>query len=322
MKAPFFIVGCGRSGTTLLRAMLDSHPAVAIPVESLFLVDYLRGRAVPPAELRRRIRMEPELAEWGRRFTDRELAGCHGPKAVCDRIHALYAASAGATRWGQKTPRFVRFGHLLKRHYPEARFLHVVRDPRAVAASLIRSEAHWSNAYFAARRWRKDVSAGRALADAYPDDVLPCSYEALVREPETTLRAVCAFLELAFDDAMLGYAERATRVYGRYRRRIHARLASPPDPRRIDAWRGELSLSQRAAVEAVAGPLMEPCGYTRETAARPVSRPRRVAASLDMAARFAGKLAHTVRTRPRYVRTVVARKAGLGLWGDLLRIHD
>jgi hypothetical protein len=164
--APFFIVGCGRSGTTLLRTMLNQHSQLAIPLESLFIVDYLRADpTTPPQTFLKLILKEYEFHEWAIPFSAADFDGCVTAQDFIDRAHALYMQQYGKVIWGQKTPRFVRFGKLLKQHYPGAKFIHVIRDPRAVVSSLIRSNVHHSNAYFAARRWLRDTNAGLSLQE-------------------------------------------------------------------------------------------------------------------------------------------------------------
>lgn len=263
--APFFIVGCGRSGTTLLRTMLHRHSQVAIPVESLFIIDYFRAMNHAPVErFRRLILREHEFSEWHLSLTEQDLAHCNSVRELIDEVHQRFAARKGATRWGQKTPRFIRYGELLKSVYPEARFIHILRDPRAVVNSLIRSNVHRSNAYYAARRWLQDTRAGLALEERYPEDVMRLPYEMLVSEPEPALRRVCEFLDLPFEPQMLEYYKEKEEAYSGYHEAIHARLQEPPRKERIDAWRGHLSAEEVALVEQVCMPLMAELGYAPE----------------------------------------------------------
>lgn len=271
MSAPFFIVGCGRSGTTLLRTMLDHHPDVAIPVESLFIIDYLRAAdRVSLATMRRMIVREHELKEWQINITADDLADCTSIVDIITRLHERYAQQHAASRWGQKTPRFIRYGQLLKQAYPAAKFVHVLRDPRAVVNSLVRSNVHSSNVYYGALRWQKDVRAGRELAADFPDDVLEVYYEALVSEPESVLRDICDFLALPFDRAMLDYHRAEHSEYSGYHATIHAQLNRPPNTSRIDAWRDKLTPDDVTLIEQVCSPLMAEVGYAPERAGQTV----------------------------------------------------
>ena len=206
LESPFFIVGCGRSGTTLLRRMIDAHPLLAVPVESLFMIDYLRARDhIADVPYKRLILGEHEFSEWELSASESDLADCKSVVEVINDLHERYAAKEKAQFWGQKTPRFVRYGHLLKAVYPHAKFIHVIRDPRAVAISLRKSNVHRSNVYFGAQRWQKDVQAGLDLKRDFPNDVMEVSYETLVSETELTLREICDFLGIPFDEAMLSW---------------------------------------------------------------------------------------------------------------------
>ena len=179
MNSPFFIIGCGRSGTTLLRNILNHHPKIAIPLESLFIIDYLSAKdSVPIDTMRSLIAREYEIEEWGMEIAPDDLAGASTAKDLIIAVHKAYMEIHGKAMWGQKTPRFIRHGDLLKATFPDCRFIHVIRDPRAVASSLIQSNVHRSNAYYATLRWLNDVREGLRLKDRYEKDLLEIRYDA------------------------------------------------------------------------------------------------------------------------------------------------
>jgi len=154
---------------------------VAIPLESLFIADYLRSTVRwSPDQIKQHIVREPELREWGLRVSVGDLGKCRTVGEVIVRLHELYAESKGKKHWGQKTPRLVRYLPLLADHFPDARFIHLVRDPRAVVSSLIRSEVHRSTPWYGARRWVMDVQAGLDFETQHPERIMRLSYEALV----------------------------------------------------------------------------------------------------------------------------------------------
>ncbi len=291
----------------MLRVMLDSHRDVAVPPESLFIPDYLRS-GKPVATLRRALPKEFELSEWGLEVSEDDLSDCADGAALIARIHELYARSKGKSVWGQKTPRLVRYGGLLKRHFPTARFVHVIRDPRAVAHSLKRSNVHRSNALYAARRWRHDVDAGLAL-----DPVLEIHYESLVSQPESELRRVCAFLGLDFSEGMLDYAGKSG-DYGAFYGDIHKRLADKPDPARIDAWRDRMDPRDIGVVESEVGDRLERLGYGRVGAGYPAAYPWYLRGQRWLG--FAGQIVYYLRRRRRYLSSFIGRKVRLGLIRD------
>jgi hypothetical protein len=318
--SPFFIVGCGRSGTTLLRTMLNQHSQVAIPLESLFITDYLRADPGTPAEtFRRLILKEYELGEWGIPFAPEDFDGCVSAKDFIDRAHDVYARHFGKSIWGQKTPRFVRYGHLLKRHYPGAKFVNVIRDPRAVVSSLIRSNVHNSNVYFASRRWLRDVHAGLTLQEAYPEDVISIQYEVLVKSPEETLHQVCDFLGIEFEPALLAYHKKGTSEYGEYYAQIHAKLNEAPDPTRIEAWRKHLVPRQMALIESLCGETMRAFGYVAEYGDRSPGKGYVLYLKAQRLWGLGSQIVHNFITRRGYLTSFLRRKLRLSLVTDTLK---
>ena len=209
---PFFIVGCDRSGTTMLRLILDGSPDVAIPTESMILVDFA-GRAgdalasrrgVRPA--RRRIWRHPKVREWGLPGGPPLRQGRTGPAAYRAALEAPFLAYAelhGKPRWADKTPYYVGELDRVKRVFPEARIVNLVRDGRDVALSLLRVPFGPGNVWAAARQWRAAVDAGDTASARYGEDVLTIRYEDLVSGPEPVVRRVCEFCEIAYEPRML-----------------------------------------------------------------------------------------------------------------------
>lgn len=316
-KPPFFIVGCGRSGTTLVRSMLDAHPDVGVPLESLFIIDYLLS-SQPVETMRTLLPLEYELSEWGIEVAQSDLEGCETARDLIAHVHELYLAHHGKRRWGQKTPRFVRYGALIKQHYPNARFIHLVRDPRAVASSLARSQVHQSTLYHGAKRWRGDVAAGLALEQSFAHDVLRVYYEALVSDPETEVRRICRFLGLDFVEEMLRFYQQAPSDYGSYYHQIHSGLGKPVSSSSAEGWRDRLSKREVALVERIAGSLMDEVGYVAESP--PEAGPSTSYMWRVRLSRLPGifrQLLHYRRHRSGYLTGVLRRKRVLKTLGPL-----
>jgi hypothetical protein len=242
-----FVVGCSRSGTTLLRAMLDAHPALAVPPESHFAL------APSVRALRRALRREPWFALW--EIDAPDLHGLDCADAV-RALFAAYAAARGKPRYADKTPYYVSHLPRLAARFPEARFVHVVRDGRDVALSLL--EVPWGPDTIegAALYWRRRVLEGRA-AGLPPDRYRELRYEALVADPEGELRPLAAWLRLEYSGAMLAYPDRPLTVpYPEH----HRRLALAPTPDLRD-WRTQMSPADVARFERVAGDALDALGY-------------------------------------------------------------
>lgn len=272
MTPPFpFIVGYGRSGTTLLRAMVDAHREVAIPDESHFVVPMLsRRRRYERSDGFDADRFTADLlAHFGFRGwslpAEEAMAALRAepPRSVPEGLRAayrLYAEHHGKPRYGDKTPIHVLHVPLLAEAFPEARFVHLIRDGRDVACSYLEQSFGPRTVAEAAVRWKRAIrrgrSAGRGLG---PGRYRELRYDELVGDPEGNLRDVCRFLDLAFDPAMLRYHER-DRVASE---RPHYRnVARPPTPGLRD-WRREMSPADAATFEAIAGNLLEEVGYPR-----------------------------------------------------------
>ena len=284
-----FVVGSPRSGTTLLRFMLDSHPDLAIPPETWFLpvAQQLEGQG---DTLRERffeaLVTFPSWQEFGisdESFHEalREIQ----PFSVAEGLrlfYRMYAARFGKPRWGDKTPGYSHHLRLVQDLLPEARFIHIVRDGRDAAVSL---RERWFSPgreiEIQARHWRDNVTAARTEGAAC-HHFLEVRFEDLLHGPEAVLRQICAFVELDFHPAMLRYPERVPERLEEHRARYkadgtllvsreerlrqqaHTRLA--PDLEKIGVWRRELSEEEARSFEEIAGDLLAAYGYPRLTA--------------------------------------------------------
>ncbi len=271
---PFF-VGCGRSGTTLLRAMFDSHPDLAVPDEVSFVIRLARPHYARHYGWPRRYDADAGAAlitanaswrRWGLPPDESRAALADPPPAsfpdAVRRAYAAWAAHEGKPRYADKTPMHVLHLPRLARMFPEARFVHLVRDGRDVALSY--TSVAWGPATVtdAALLWRRRVSAGRRAGRRLgPDRYREVRYEDLVAEPERVVRDLCGFLDLAWDDALLRYPDRAGAVIAATRfPAAHDRLRLPPTPGLRD-WRREMDVADVARFEAVAGRELTAHGY-------------------------------------------------------------
>lgn len=270
-----FVVGCGRSGTTMLRAMLDSHPLVAVPHESYFVVPTLRkrasyeqGEALDRARLLADLARDETFTRWG--LADeavdaiRRDAELRTVPAVLRALYGAYAERAGKPRYADKTPRNVLYLDLLAGTFPEARFVHLVRDGRDVVPSMLGLDFFPDRLPDAVVYWRDRVTSGRRAGRRLGNDrYLEVRYEELVADPPGVLAGLCRFLDLPFDDAMLRAHERADEVVAAVQDVGHHRgLWQPPTPG-MRSWRASMSEHDLSVFEILAGDALVDFGYER-----------------------------------------------------------
>ncbi|MGH9363743.1 MAG: sulfotransferase, partial [Thermoanaerobaculia bacterium] len=279
-----FLVGAGRSGTTLLRLMLDAHPDLAIPPETDFWVEAASAcaRAADP----RQAFLTVLLSHW--RWTDCHVDSVAFQRAINEMepfdltrgircFYRLYAARFGKARWGDKTPFYLGHMVLIQKLVPEARFVHVLRDGRDVALSIKDLWFGPNSLDEAAVWWTSTVAEARRQKD-HLSHYLEIRYEDLVLDTQKTLRKVCEFLDLPWDPAMLSFHRRSAERIGEVvrefrdagdrliasveqRHAIHRRALGPPDPSRIGRWRTEMTEREKRRFHRAAGDLLEALGY-------------------------------------------------------------
>lgn len=271
---PFFIVGAMRSGTTLLRLMLASHPRLAIPPESHFLPELLefeqsagglagsRGAIIEWLVSHRRLADLKLGADWMRAtLMTLEPFTTHSIASV---VFAEYARREGKSRWGDKTPRYRSFMPQLRRLFPDARFIHLLRDGRDTALSAWRSRLGPKTWAAAVYDWRDSVrDAWKGQRSLPPEFVLEVRYEDLLQHPQDVLRNICAFLGEEYFPEMLSFSHAAPKQVPEWEAAWHAKLEEPLDPKNREKWKRELSPEQVLLFDWVAGKELVAAGYPR-----------------------------------------------------------
>lgn len=288
MTAPMpFIVGVPRSGTTLLRWMLDSHPALAIPPETDFLsrpLGWLRFASPREALFRTVTRLPFKNGPWQDFGLD-----AHEFRAELRKIrpfdlgegfrafYRLYARNHNKPRYGDKTPLYCRQMARIESLLPEAHFIHIIRDGRDVALSL---RPLWfspgQDMQTLALYWCQLIQQTRAAGQqcrAY----MEIRYEQLITDPAPALHSICNFLKLDFDPAMLRYwlrvgdrlkehkarQGRGGRILVTQQQRwSQQRLTlQPPQPDRVSRWKMEMTPAEQAQFLRYAGVMLETLSY-------------------------------------------------------------
>jgi len=278
---PLLVLGVRRSGTTLLRVMLDRHPELAVPDESYFipqLADRQPDRIDVDAFIDD-LRRLPTILDWAVPLDEvrsRLRPGMPLGQAI-GAVYDAYAARQGKSRWGDKTPMYMQRLPLLERLFPDARYVHLIRDGRDTAVSFLsmpagivtRTWAHPKTPGAFACQWRAEVEDARKLGARVGDRYLETRYEELVTNPEQELRRICELAGLEFDPAMLEYAGNVD-VSAKPHQQS---LKKAPTPGLRD-WRTELTAADVAAFEDVAGDVLRSLGYGAEQATTASGRAR------------------------------------------------
>lgn len=271
-----FIVGVGRSGTSLLQSMLHAHPDICFLPETAIIRRYLASGV-----LRRQLGKYGKQAVVDHLAADERLKRLGLPQAhlrdavpqqpeqfaaLYPRLMDAFIRARGQFRYvGDKDPRNSEYLPWIREHYKRAWVIHIFRDPRDVLAS--KRKAAWSRG----RHWLAHVFANRVqfiLAmnwgmQLFGDRFLSLAYEDLIARPEEQLRRICAFLELPFNEEMLAFAEASRELVAEDEMAWKGETMGPLRAENSGSWVRQLSPAQSAACEVLCGPTMVAGGYAR-----------------------------------------------------------
>jgi len=241
VDSPVFLIGCERSGTTLLRLMLDHHPDISFKFESEFMVS--------------RISSEGEYPEMGayhdwladqRAFESSGLQIDHGLDYVALLNSFLEQQRSPARTEIVGTTVHLHFGKL-RRIWPRARFIYLYRDGRDVAKSVV--QMGWAgNAYVAAEWWLEAEKEWERLRETLQgSEYIEVRYEDFVRDPERHLRRICDFVKVEYSEKMFDYVKNTT--------------YETPDPGLIYQWKSRMQKEELQQVEDKLGDRLLYRGY-------------------------------------------------------------
>jgi len=266
---PVFIGGHGRSGTTMLASMLGAAKGAVVTPESQFKTEI--GSSLPgnePFDARRALaaiesHWRFKIWEYPVSEADRgDLLAAPDWPAFVETLAQRYAMACGVDSprlWIDHTPANIMDVPTLAMWFPEARFVHIIRDGRALYASTKRLDWGHGDIALTARWWSFVLAHGLAAENfLQPGRISRVHYEHLVTEPEATMRRLCHDLGLDYTPAML--RGDAFAVPG-YTRDQHVKVGRPPDPRQAEAWRQQLSPREVEIYEAAGGQLLRMLGY-------------------------------------------------------------
>ena len=262
---PFFIVGCPRSGTTLLSVLLDRHSRLCVPPETGFfaevapalpsrddesLLDTLRGWPRLPE-----LRVTPEAVLERLGGSPPSIAG------VLTAILELYAEAEGKARCGEKTPQHLPHVPIILEHFPGARIVCLLRDGRDVALSLRAMPWGPPTLTAAAELWSTFARLADDFAQQHPDQFRFVYYEKLVTQPGQVLPEVMAFLGERFEPRQLQPHVSSAVVLSRSRP-WKGQALGPIDPSRIGKRRHEATAAENTLLDELLSEALRRHGYT------------------------------------------------------------
>ena len=271
---PVFVVGHARSGTSLVCRLLLDHLGVNFGTESQFIVRY-HQKLARYGDLTQDSRLRWLLEDIGRErffartrqnfgfvFDPERALPSVSPRTYSGVLRAVFeqfAADQGHVRWGDKTPDYCHHLPLIRQLFPDAQFLHVIRDGRDVAHSLLATGFGPKNSYEAALAWRKTLEEVRRFRDTLPAGAYAeIRYEALVTDPVSTLGAVARFLGIANAEALM------EAVTPKLRQQVRAGS--------LLKWKQHLSWREVECFEAFAGDELTALGYPLQFRPRTAGR--------------------------------------------------
>lgn len=262
-----FIGGCGRSGTTMLGAMLGAHSDCLCTPESQFKADVISGfftagiKTIDVPEALHMIKRHWRFKIWGLSLDGPLPEEVTSYRELITWIVREYGREAGRPNpriWIDHTPGNRRYADILFDLFPESKMIHIVRDGRAVASSIMHLDWGANTIDRAAHFWKKKVSQGLAAESLWGDRVMRVTYEDLVAKPEETLKTLCSFIGIDYQAQMIGVT--GFRVSS-YTQGQHLLVGKMPDIKRTNAWEHQLSNRQIEIFESIAGDLIEDLGY-------------------------------------------------------------
>lgn len=275
MKNPFFIFGCKRGGTTMLRLMINSHSLLGVPPESHFLLpiinEYKKLNYLSSEEKCKRIY---DLIVNGGRFNTwqttndeleriilKESNSNYAIKNIIDRLFFTEIQKYGKVRWGDKTPEYIDICNEIMNVFDRSKFIFIVRDGRDVSKSLKdRGWEGWS-IYQRSRYWSRCTK--KAISHMKNPNVLIVKYEDLVLEPKESLIKITSFLGEHYEDTMEYFHEDSESNITAVERKnkIHTKLSRKPSPKDIFKWKDNQNKKQVFLFEAISHNELVHLGY-------------------------------------------------------------
>lgn len=275
---PVFIVGCQRSGTTLLRLMLNKHSMLAIPEESHFIIsiinefqDVSHGYVLSQLDrvtLFRVIINVPRFVTWNLTENDvKDTIFLSKNKTIPDVINALFKLKTSCGDdciWGDKTPEYTMYLNKIHNIFPSAKYIHIIRDGRDVVDSFKARKWYGWSTYQRTRHWAQYTSSAESFGQSICHNSFICiRYEDLVLDTVKTLEKICSFIGVLYEKDMLSYVDSVDTMITRTENEsnVHRKLYRMPKSNDVYKWQKSWSQLTLFQFETVAHKNLRALGY-------------------------------------------------------------
>ncbi|MFT5684601.1 MAG: hypothetical protein ACI8RZ_005545 [Myxococcota bacterium] len=274
-NAPIFIIGTERSGSNLLRLILNAHSRIAIP-HPPHIMKYLAhledhyGDLTDDRNMRALVAdiltlIEAHIFPWDYNLDADTLVSEVTERSTFGAVAAIYEhvrEAEGKARWGNKSTFMVHYTGQVRSVYPDARFILLVRDPRDVAVSARKSVFSPCHPVLSAQLWAEQQVVGLTLLDSLPAEAIHMlRYEDLLSNPDGAVQAVCDFLGEEFEPGMLQFFKGREAKKSAGLSESWGNTGKPVLKNNAGKFRKELSAEDILAVEAVCRTPMRAMGY-------------------------------------------------------------
>jgi hypothetical protein len=258
--------------------MLAAHSRLSIPPETWYLLPLVKrfsfDRPLNPDEIEAAVSIITGHYRWpDMKLSTSEFRGKVQQLArpylrdLVEIVYRWHMQADGKVRWGDKTPLYIGILPELARMFPDARFIHLIRDGRDVAKSFRATD--WVGWYWHdnAREWIRALECHwRWIRSDIRDRILEVRYEKLVLETETTLQEICRFIGEEFEPQMLSWERHVDQLVPSREMIVHQKLKQRIGPEGVFRWKREMSARQIFVTEAFMGSHLMRLGYERRYA--------------------------------------------------------
>tara|TARA_B100001559_G_C16452736_1_gene600119 strand:- start:42 stop:977 length:936 start_codon:yes stop_codon:yes gene_type:complete len=272
---PFFIIGSGRSGNTLLRSILSGNSDISIPPESYripfaikkFHIFNNRDWEDIVSQVLKEFEDCKEFYTWEIDITDaqKRLENIADSKRtlsnIFDELFCTYTEkhSPGSKIWGDKTPMNTLYLDWIGTVFPRSKFIHIIRDGRDVASSYLKME-RYDTILEAANRWINSIESAQSFGSKIKENYMEIRYEELVTKPEEVIKDTCDFLDIDYDSKMLDHTKQVKKL-GDTDKEHHSNLSKPISSDSVGKWRNNLSESDQESITKLLHKHLQRLGY-------------------------------------------------------------